>query len=706
MSVAWLKYDPVLSLDTPAETKSGSYIYSGSAASFHDWEFRTRARVFQHREKQRSEVLKDLRASHQLSHSASPRKWVGGGLRSSDRHTSDESSGAAASPSSASGRRRVRQTEAQSTSSRDGDEDEQQSQDPNAEDDDEASVATEPVPTLASVRDSDLDMTDAVQKTLEGLRGDAFLVARDIGLERLLQHDCIEFLIQKVKEHAFPLQGEEASELFRQGQLLTGPLSKQAGEPMLSHISRRKHWWTTLRELDLEVRLSEATRANLPEDEVFVVSKVVSLPHPAASLPRPPVQPIQVDVVVMHWRPQTFNLTWRFMGGYRERKHRVLSFSHFLPRLELMPEKRFLFTPNLTQIVGSDFIRHRVDMLQPDLHIFGHSHFPWDATLGDGVRYKSWPLGTPAEQARLGLNALADGPNYHNPGYPLPVFDSLGRQYPTNAACWYSLMYTRIKRDPKSYEMAGFVADIFCPKAPVVPASIISPGYSIPITDEDGAHMGGCQNYGYEGKSNASMRREIKNWSQDGLRPPAPLHTAAASGSAQAVEALLHHKATVTATEAHGVMALHLAADRGSSKVVELLLEAKAPLAAKDLNQQTVLHFAARSGNCDTLSILLQRWLADESVSSQGARVYGGAIDWRDRWHRTPLHWAVLNGHTAACEVLLNARGSPEPPKVRAYRHEKSTSLLSESPLEIAQRRGDDELVPQSDSAFLPRAVS
>ncbi|CAE7246083.1 RE2 [Symbiodinium natans] len=44
MSVAGLKYDPVLSLDTPAETKSGSYIYSGSAASFHDWEFRTRRR--------------------------------------------------------------------------------------------------------------------------------------------------------------------------------------------------------------------------------------------------------------------------------------------------------------------------------------------------------------------------------------------------------------------------------------------------------------------------------------------------------------------------------------------------------------------------------------------------------------------------------------------------------------------------------------
>ena len=139
----------------------------------------------------------------------------------------------AASPSSASGRRRSRREGAQSTSSQDGGEDEQQPQYPDGEEDE------------------------------EGLRGDAFLVARDVGLERLTQQDGIDLLIQKVKEHTFPLQGEEASELFRQGQLLTGPLSKQPGEPMLSYISRRKRWWTTLSELDPEVRLSEATRANL-----------------------------------------------------------------------------------------------------------------------------------------------------------------------------------------------------------------------------------------------------------------------------------------------------------------------------------------------------------------------------------------------------------------------------------------------------------
>ena len=30
---------------SPAETKSGSYFYAGTASSYHDWEFRTRVRV-------------------------------------------------------------------------------------------------------------------------------------------------------------------------------------------------------------------------------------------------------------------------------------------------------------------------------------------------------------------------------------------------------------------------------------------------------------------------------------------------------------------------------------------------------------------------------------------------------------------------------------------------------------------------------------
>lgn len=188
-----------------------------------------------------------------------------------------------------------------------------------------------------------------------------------------------------------------------------------------------------------------------------------------------------------------------------ERKSWVLSFSHFLPELELMPEKRFLFTPNLTQIVGSNFIRERVKALQPDLHIFGHSHFPWDMTLSDGVRYKSWPLGTPAEQARR----ISSYPTQDiEEWYPLPVFDNLGRHYPSGPACWYSLMYTRLRREPFSHTMASFVADVYCPEAPRVPESILSPGGLIPLTDEEQLK----RRDRYSKKSAASMKREMKNW--------------------------------------------------------------------------------------------------------------------------------------------------------------------------------------------------
>ncbi|OLP90412.1 Phosphoacetylglucosamine mutase [Symbiodinium microadriaticum] len=263
----------------PAETKSGSYIYSGSASAYHDWEFRTRIRVLQHKEKQKRELLKELRIAAQSNaraQSASPRKWASkarasvaesqdlpaGGV---DRPTEDASSGTPASPSSARRRRTMPGTAVAEES--DGDAGSLPSH-PSQVEDEDGSIGdrafTEPVmPTMADVSEADIDMSECVSKILEGLRGDAFSIARDIGLNRLLQPDGIDHLIEQIRQQAFPLQSEEASELFRQGQLLSGPLAKQSGEPMLSYIARRKRWWSTLCELDPDIRLSEAMRANL-----------------------------------------------------------------------------------------------------------------------------------------------------------------------------------------------------------------------------------------------------------------------------------------------------------------------------------------------------------------------------------------------------------------------------------------------------------
>jgi len=56
-----------------------------------------------------------------------------------------------------------------------------------------------------------------------------------------------------------------------------------------------------------------------------------------------------------------------------------------------------LFQPNLAKAVGSDYIQRRIEELRPMAHIFGHTHFAWDAVHG-GVRYVQWPLAYPQER--------------------------------------------------------------------------------------------------------------------------------------------------------------------------------------------------------------------------------------------------------------------------------------------------------------------
>mmetsp|Transcript_49906 Transcript_49906/g.91682 ORF Transcript_49906/g.91682 Transcript_49906/m.91682 type:complete len:183 (+) Transcript_49906:2-550(+) len=168
-----------------------------------------------------------------------------------------------------------------------------------------------------------------------------------------------------------------------------------------------------------------------------------------------------------------------------------------------MPEKRFLFQPHLTQVVGSNHVRKRVDSLTPDLHVFGHSHFPWDMILEDGVRYVSWPLGMPDEQSRrISSNPIKSTAEWH----PVPVFDSLGRHYPTHESCWFSWMYSRIPREPSSPIMADYVKAKFAPDDTLsVPPTIISPGWFLkPSSNADELRREQAS-----GLANSSMSRQV-----------------------------------------------------------------------------------------------------------------------------------------------------------------------------------------------------
>jgi hypothetical protein len=51
----------------------------------------------------------------------------------------------------------------------------------------------------------------------------------------------------------------------------------------------------------------------------------------------------------------------------------LVTFSHFLPRPELLLEKRFLTLPCLPKAAGSAFLRARVAALCPDVHVSSES---------------------------------------------------------------------------------------------------------------------------------------------------------------------------------------------------------------------------------------------------------------------------------------------------------------------------------------------
>lgn len=171
---------------------------------------------------------------------------------------------------------------------------------------------------------------------------------------------------------------------------------------------------------------------------------------------------------------------------------------------------------------------------------------------------------------------------------------------------------------------------------------------------------------------------------------PSPLHVACTHGHTRIVELLLHASAPPTLISAAGIPVLHAAAAHpiGSGALL-LLLNARAPLAMRDDRQQTALHAAARAGNISALQLLVKAG-ADPEFNPRCLRAASehtpSYLEMRDRWHRTALHWAVINARTEAVAFLISAGASVHGVRMPVGKHLKSTSLPLEPPLHSAAR--------------------
>jgi ankyrin repeat protein len=127
---------------------------------------------------------------------------------------------------------------------------------------------------------------------------------------------------------------------------------------------------------------------------------------------------------------------------------------------------------------------------------------------------------------------------------------------------------------------------------------------------------------------------------------PEDIFAAAIVGHTDQVAALLKQDPKlINARDGDGKTALHWAALYGQTKMMELLLAEKADVNSLDKDGFTPLHWAATFNQSDAVKVLLAN-KADTTIKVQK---YG--------W--TPLRLAVIHGHMATAEALLNGGADP-----------------------------------------------
>jgi amino acid adenylation domain-containing protein len=164
-----------------------------------------------------------------------------------------------------------------------------------------------------------------------------------------------------------------------------------------------------------------------------------------------------------------------------------------------------------------------------------------------------------------------------------------------------------------------------------------------------------------------------------------PLALAAQHGHVKICNLLIRYGASITSKGVQGSTPVHHAA-RGSSEVLSFMLDhAKAPIRIQDKNRQSLLHHAVRAGNLKSILVL-------KAHASKDTMKW--LCEFKDRWSRTALHWAILNSHDNCTRYLLEECGAlATPGSFSSIRRSRISHLFFETPLHIAIRRKSHDMI-------------
>lgn len=120
-------------------------------------------------------------------------------------------------------------------------------------------------------------------------------------------------------------------------------------------------------------------------------------------LPAAPLQEAWMDFYACKWPSgwQAAEISQHFLQAnlphLQHRNQKLITFSHFMPRIDIMPDDMPLARRAIYPVLGSHALDLQIRQLQPQIHVYGHSHLN-RRVLKDGITYINNAFAYPNEK--------------------------------------------------------------------------------------------------------------------------------------------------------------------------------------------------------------------------------------------------------------------------------------------------------------------